>query len=163
MPFSSAEQIVNTLLNPPIAKFTDQNNQYDLLQRLLTPPQMFNEVPVLQRDIWPSMAPTESGMQSIDQPVWAWPLSRQKRATTQPAKPPDYIPSIPSGIPSPSGVPGTSAESGGSQQTATLIIGGFNALLVPVSGINPSNMAGYLQTAQQLGGSNPVKPFQAEP
>lgn len=151
-----------------MAKLTDQNNGplvNELFQRLFTPTsdmQLASETPVLE-DPWSSMLPTtESEMQSIDQPLsWFRPLSRYRRATTQPSKPPDYIPSLPSGVPSPPGVPGPS--SGGSQQTATLIIGGFNALLVPVSGISPSNMAGFMQTAEQLGNSNPVKPFQSEP
>lgn len=167
LPISSHDQFVNKfLLSPQIAKLTDQANERnvnDLFQRLLTPTNEFTmETPVLENP-WSSMLPTtNSEIQSIDQPSWSWPLSRHKRATTQPSKPPDYIPSLPSGVPSPPGVSGASGQSSGGQQ-ATLIIGGFNALLVPVSGISPSNMAGFMQTAETLGNSNPVKPFQAEP
>lgn len=170
LPISSPEKFINEfLLSPQVAKLTDQMNERnvnELFQRLLTPTndaQFAMETPILENP-WPSMLPTtNSEIQSIDQPSWPWPLSRNKRATTQPSKPPDYIPSLPSGVPSPTGVSGASGQSSGGQPSATLIIGGFNALLVPVSGISPSNMAGFMQTAEQLGNSNPVKPFQTEP
>lgn len=74
-----------------------------------------------------------------------------------------YIPGMPNGSPSSSTSSNSNPLYGGysppGKSDATLIIGGFNVLLVPMPGVSANNMGSMLQNGQQLSQLAPGNPF----